>query len=157
MANLNLNLNVNVKQLAANNYSIELTGSDAQHLDPARVTSWLNDRLACASANHCFDKAQTAGQRVDCVTFLARRRIAGVEHVGTHAHVAKLTKSATGLHLEITRDALASLVPSLDQKHIEARIHTLATCAAANNCRTRSQTLADKWKCVATLGASRFA
>jgi hypothetical protein len=156
------NIKVEIKQgdPQTNSIQIDLVGEPALKFDPQRVKDWVTFRLVCAGMNRCLAKNSTVAEAVNCVSTLAQFRLEEITLAPTaqsKQFQVNVKPLADRLQIQLSGDQIgksASLFQ--DSSRIEKQLRALLACKQANHCGTENQSLAERWKCVSTVGAYRF-
>lgn len=152
-------LKVNVKE-AGKGYQIQLSGDEElAKIDPRKIQDFVTSRVACASRNRCSQTRRTIAEQLNCVSLLAERRIARVGQTvfGDEPVQVTVKTTAGGLQISITGAQADAVKGLLNSDQIEKGLTAVKACRQTNRCGARDQSLAERWQCVSTLGARRFA
>lgn len=150
---------ISVKQMA-DGFQIQLPEDDElAKVDPQKIQAFITSRLACASRNRCAERNRTIAERLDCAFKLAERRIGQVGQTTLAAQPLQVEtkKSAKGLQINVKGAQYENFKQAFQESKIEEGLNAIRACRQANRCGARNQTLAERWQCVSTLGARRFA
>jgi len=133
-----MNIQTQVKQ-TPHGVEVHLSGSDASHIDRARLQRFLTLRLSCAAKNHCglHDSPET---KAKCLEDLIQHKYGERQARGAES----------GDHAVIHVEGDAELKSVATPERLSRMVQNFATCKAENHCSPK-QSVVERWHCVNTL------